>query len=534
MPTVENNLPTPVKADKLAHHLNAIGYDNKLTQYLVDGFTHGFKLGHGKEPVPTFATNAKYALLKPEIVKQKLQAEIEKGRVAGPFDTPPMQPFQISPLNLREKKTPGKYRLIHDLSYPYDNTSVNSNIPDSAKSVKYASVGDAIQLLLNLPRGSYMCKTDIEDAFRLIPIHPSDYPKLGFSFEGKFYYDMVLPMGAGSSCKIFETFSTAIEAIFLHYEPEAACTHMIDDFFIAAANQYDCNRFLQCFKNLCADIGVPLSPEKTTSPAQITAFLGIELDTNLQTARLPKDKIESYALAISAMLNMKAVRRSHLESMLGKLSFATSVVPARAFLRRLFDLLPRLQHPFHFIRLKSEARHDLQTWQHFLEHYNGVTFFRSLKTVDGRDINMASDASKLGLGACFGSSWIQAPFPPSWQQLHITILELYPVFLMIAVFGHKLKNHNITFYCDNTGVTDIINKQSSPNKTVMSIVRALVLLLVEYNIDLRCKHIPGKFNIIPDTISRFQVTTKWLRENNLKPTATPIPKHLQPGIFTLN
>lgn len=48
-----------------------------------------------------------------------------------------------------------------------------------------------------------MAKTDIEDAFRIIPIHPSDYHLLGFIWEGQFYYDKCLPMGASSSCQIF-------------------------------------------------------------------------------------------------------------------------------------------------------------------------------------------------------------------------------------------------------------------------------------------------------------------------------------------
>lgn len=111
------------------------------------------------------------------------------GRIAGPFSEPPFKLFHVSPLNVHEKKTPGKYRLIHDLSHPYDETSINHNIPDDKKKVKYGSVGDAIKLLLKLPNGSYMCKTDIADAFELIPVHLDDYPKLGISFQGKYYYD---------------------------------------------------------------------------------------------------------------------------------------------------------------------------------------------------------------------------------------------------------------------------------------------------------------------------------------------------------
>lgn len=58
-----------------------------------------------------------------------------------------------------------------------------------------------------------MAKTDIEVAFRIIPICPFDYHLLGFSWQGQFYFDKCLPMGASSSCQIFEKFSVALQWI---------------------------------------------------------------------------------------------------------------------------------------------------------------------------------------------------------------------------------------------------------------------------------------------------------------------------------
>jgi hypothetical protein len=46
-----------------------------------------------------------------------------------------------------------------------------------------------------------LSKCDIEDAFRIIPIHPSDYYLLGFTWNNYFYFDRCLPMGASSSCQ---------------------------------------------------------------------------------------------------------------------------------------------------------------------------------------------------------------------------------------------------------------------------------------------------------------------------------------------
>ena len=60
----------------------------------------------------------------PQKSLDKLRKEIAAGRIVGPYDAPPFQPFHISPLALRPKKQLGKYRLLHNLSHPYDTIGV--------------------------------------------------------------------------------------------------------------------------------------------------------------------------------------------------------------------------------------------------------------------------------------------------------------------------------------------------------------------------------------------------------------------------
>ena len=57
---------------------------------------------------------------------------------------------------------------------------------------------------------SYLAKADIADAFRLLPVHPSDHNLLGFKYNYEYYYDTRLPKGCAASCKIFESFSDAL------------------------------------------------------------------------------------------------------------------------------------------------------------------------------------------------------------------------------------------------------------------------------------------------------------------------------------
>ena len=96
------------------------------------------------------------------------------------------------------KSEPGQYGLIQHLSYP-EKTSINDGIAEEFKTVSYASIDDAIYKIKSHGRQALMCKTDIDSAFRLIPINPEDYPLSDIKFNHRFYYDMCLPMGCSSS-----------------------------------------------------------------------------------------------------------------------------------------------------------------------------------------------------------------------------------------------------------------------------------------------------------------------------------------------
>ena len=135
------------------------------------------------------------------MVTDKFHKEIEAGRVAGPFSAPPFDNFVVSPLGIVPKKAPNEFRFIQHLSYPHEN-SVNSRIPVDFSSVLYASIQDAIVFVKRLGVGCYLVKTDIKSAFRIIPIHPEDYPLLGMKWRGNYYFDRCLPMGCRSSCAI--------------------------------------------------------------------------------------------------------------------------------------------------------------------------------------------------------------------------------------------------------------------------------------------------------------------------------------------
>lgn len=218
-----------------------------------------------------------------------------------------------------------------------------------------------------------MAKTDIDSAFRIIPVHPHDYELLGFKWRGQFFYDKCLTMGCSSSCNIFDRFSSGLKWIAQTKLGISWLIHILDDFFILGpANSDACLRDLNKFLQLCDNLGVPIKAEKTELPSTILTFMGLELDSNLMEARLPQDKLVKVRGLLEQYRKCRKIELRELQSLIGFLNFCCQVVrPGRCFLRRLIDLTKHIVCPKHKITLNKEGRRDLQAWSVFVDHFNG-------------------------------------------------------------------------------------------------------------------------------------------------------------------
>ena len=194
-------------------------------------------------------------------------------------------------------------------------------------------------------------------------------------------------------------------------------------------------------------------------------------------------------------------------SMIGFLFFCCKVVvPGRAFLRRLIDKTKGVKELHHRIKLNKECKLDMQAWHYFVKTFNGRSFFLDEHWNDSHTLQLFTDSSKsLGFGAVFGINWFYGEWPDKWKTYNIVVLELFPIVLSIDVWGSQLRNKQIYINTDNEALVYILNKQSSPDRLTMILIRRLVLLLLKFNIHLRAKHIAGVKNVLADALSRLQV-----------------------------
>ncbi|XP_062590566.1 uncharacterized protein LOC134252145 isoform X1 [Saccostrea cucullata] len=527
-----SQLPTPINHEKLAEYLK--GYDKEKIAYLIDGFKNGFHLEYEGERGFQFSSNLKSALENPHVVSQKIAKELHGGRIAGPFTELPIESLKISPLGIVPKKAPNQYRMIHHLSYPTKQVgSVNAGISDDSAAVHYAGIDDAIGYIKEIGVDAFCCKTDIRSAFRILPVSPNDYELLGFMWEGKYYYDKCLPMGCRTSCKIFEEFSSAIEWIAKNKLGISAVVHILDDFLFIEHSKILCLRKFSEFLDVCGNIGIPLAADKTVLPTQIIEFVGKELDVKQRESRLPLDKIEKCTQLLHSFSEKDKCTIKQLQSLIGTLNFACSVIlPGRAFLRRLINLLMNVSKHQKFVAITRECKDDMSVWLAFLERYNGKTMFLDENFLSSNTLQLHTDAAQSkGFAGIYKTQWFYGSFPDEWKKLNIMTLEFYPIVIAVSVWGKLFANHSILFFTDNEALVSVINRQTSKDSVVVQMVRFLVLQCLQHNILFRAKHIPGKHNKLADSLSRLQVQEFQKLAPHAQREPSVVPEALMPQGF---
>ena len=523
---------TPLVLDEFTRELAE--YPSSKQRYVLDGIRLGFHVGLEPHRVSlrSRSSNMRSALDHAEVVDEYLSAELAAGRLAGPFNHPPIPSLQVSPFGVIPKNhQPGKWRLILDFSSPAGH-SVNDGIPKDPYSLKYVTVDDAIRSLVDLGPGALMAKFDVKAAYRNIPIHPDDRYLLGMKWRDRFYVDLVLPFGLRSDPFIFNSVAEAVEWILVHNYLISPLFHYLDDYLtMGPPNSPQCQSHVDTAFQVFPRLGLPLHLEKCEGPSTILTFLGIELDSVQQLARLPPDKVDRILRLLQQWSRKKTCTRRDLESLIGSLHHACRVVvPGRTFLRRMIDLLCCFRHRDHPIRLNVDFHRDLQWWLSFFKEWNGVSFFLSPAVSPLPDLVVSSDASgSHGFGALWRTEW----FCSSWfflpSRLSIAFLELVPIVVAAHLWGRAWFRLRVQFLCDNMAVVSVLNSGTSKSPDVMHLLRLLTLEACRHNFVCSAAHTPGRDNSAADALSRLR-----LQEfRRLAPHADHVPRQIPLSLLSL-
>ena len=315
------NIITPVKVQVLVDMLKDTGYPKDKTDYLIQGFTHGFDIGYrGPNQRTSQSKNLPLRVGSKTQLWNKLMKEVKLNRVAGPFKQIPFEDYIQSPIGLVPKGGPGsgKTRLIFHLSYDFDKEverSMNYYTLDEECTVSYNDVDHTVRCYLRMKEMElknrsgqvnaessdnivvFAGTSDVESAFRLVPLKKACWKWLIMKAQdprtGKWYYfvDKCLPFGTSISCAIFQKFSDAIKYIFeVRSKAQGVVTNYLDDFLFLALTLWHCNWLISQFLQLCALLGVPILKDKMVWANEIVIFLGLLLDGRQMIIRIPLEK----------------------------------------------------------------------------------------------------------------------------------------------------------------------------------------------------------------------------------------------------
>ena len=175
--------------------------EKEFTQFILNGIQLSFRVGfnYSQQVMKSKSRNMLSTLDHPTVVEAYIHNELTLGRLTYIPNPTNLPWYHASPIGIiPNKHKPGKWRLIVDLSAP-EGHSVNDGIEKALCSLSYISVDKVAKTILQLGPGTLLGKMDVKEAFRIVPIHPSDRLLLAIQWKGNLYIDKVLPFGLRSA-----------------------------------------------------------------------------------------------------------------------------------------------------------------------------------------------------------------------------------------------------------------------------------------------------------------------------------------------
>ena len=195
-------ISTPLPVDAWAAALQSHP-TREWVECLITGMKEGFRIGLVREPnCQSSQGNTPSATKRADVISNFLSSQCRAGHVLGLLPLENCAGVITSRMAVIPQKPPGKWRVIGNLSSPH-NCSINGNLHRHLSHVSYASMDDAAMLMHFLGPGALLVIIDIQNAYRLVPIHPEERCFLGVPWQGSVYVDCQLPFGLATTPAIF-------------------------------------------------------------------------------------------------------------------------------------------------------------------------------------------------------------------------------------------------------------------------------------------------------------------------------------------
>jgi len=162
--------------------------------------------------------------------------------------------------------------------------AVNEAIdPHQLRRLTMSSAKLFSQSLLRAGKNAIFSKTDISDAYKLIPCHPTERPFFAFTWLGKIFFDISTPFGSKAAPANFDDFAETIVNICVTITGLSRewIHRQLDDVpVVTPGATTDTEKFFTTYQEVCSHLRIPLGADdpardKTFSPGVTGTVLGL-------------------------------------------------------------------------------------------------------------------------------------------------------------------------------------------------------------------------------------------------------------------
>jgi hypothetical protein len=377
-------------------------------------------------------------------------------------------------------------------------------------------------------------KSDIADAYRLLPMHPLWQIKQVVTVDEQRYIDRNLCFGSSGSSGIFISFNSLVSWIAKYVklipylsgymDDSSGCNRKGDTLFYKPYNMSfpsdQCRLLL-----LWDELGIPHKPHKQVFGSPLT-IIGIDVDPNMMTMTLPSEAKERLTNELR-LWSAKPPRNStgsyklkYWERLAGWFNWALNVYPLlRPALNNIYAKMAGKKIRDQRVYINNAIREDLMWAVTHIESSRGVQLFESFSwTPSSADFVIYCDACPDGMGFWYPipKDGYYAPTPVDAPTDAIFYYEALCVLsAIINVQSKAPKKSKILIYTDNTNTVDIFRSlRCLP--AYNPLLKLAVDVLIENSYSLRVLHVSGEDNTVADVLSRVQFSVALSHEPSLK------------------
>ena len=279
----------------------------------------------------------------------------------------------------------------------------------------------------------------------------------------------------------------------------------------------------ETLSSLLLQLGLQISVKKLVPPSTSVTCLGILIDTETRTMSVPPEKLHNTLELCCQWQNKTTCTKQQLQSLLGSLLYISKCVkPARAFLNRMLQFL-RNMGDRRSVKLSEDFFKDLAWFKNFLNQFNGIVYY------DTRPIQaeLHLDACLTGLGGIFHNQCYALPIPRGFNDYSIVHLEMLNIVVALKIWAHQWANKKLHVKCDNMAVVEVLLSGKTKDSMLATCARNIWMLTAIFNISIHIEHIPGKYNVTADLLSRFKFDqNSWDMLRTLVSDPVWIPTHM--------